>query len=266
MDDLLRRPPSFTPSGIAYRHFGAGMPLVLFHGGTGSYTHWVRNIPVLAQIRSVVAFDLPGFGDSASVRDDISIEEYVATVVHETKSVVGATADIVGFSFGGLIAAGVACAPQFTPRRLSLLAPSGFEKPVGRILGRKHRSELTGDDLKARREFYKHNLLAMMLAHEKTIEDATIDLHMQNIAKARLKHRHLTWSNKVVDFIAATQCPMQIIFGDRDTTAYPSIEARIQRCLDTQKPIRVDMIHDAGHWVQYERPAEVNRLLFEFLA
>lgn len=242
------------------------MPLVLFHGGTGSYTHWIRNIPFFAKSRSVIAFDLPGFGASETVRNDISIEDYVATVADATRSVVGATADIVGFSFGGLIAAGVASAPQIVPRRLSLLGPSGFEKPVGRVLGRKHRSELAADDPNAKREFHRHNLLAMMLAHEESVSEEAIDLHIENVARARIKHRHLTWSNRIVDFIAATQCPIQIIFGDHDRTAYPSIEARIQRCLDTGKPIRVDIVRDAGHWVQYESAAEVNRLLEEFLA
>jgi 2-hydroxy-6-oxonona-2,4-dienedioate hydrolase len=42
-------------------------PVVLFHGGSGSWTHWVRNIqPLVAAGRQVIAADLPGFGDSAS--------------------------------------------------------------------------------------------------------------------------------------------------------------------------------------------------------
>jgi 2-hydroxy-6-oxonona-2,4-dienedioate hydrolase len=35
--------------------------------GSGSWTHWVRNIqPLVAAGRQVIAADLPGFGDSAS--------------------------------------------------------------------------------------------------------------------------------------------------------------------------------------------------------
>ncbi|KAB2902179.1 MAG: alpha/beta fold hydrolase, partial [Burkholderiaceae bacterium] len=41
-------------------------PLVLFHGGSGSWTHWVRNIDTLvAEGRQLWVPDLPGFGDSA---------------------------------------------------------------------------------------------------------------------------------------------------------------------------------------------------------
>ena len=41
-------------------------PVVLFHGGSGSWTHWVRNVQALAASgRYVLAVDLPGFGESA---------------------------------------------------------------------------------------------------------------------------------------------------------------------------------------------------------
>ncbi|MBS0403742.1 MAG: alpha/beta fold hydrolase, partial [Proteobacteria bacterium] len=40
-------------------------PVVLLHGGSGSWTHWVKNIvPLLDAGRWVLAADLPGFGDS----------------------------------------------------------------------------------------------------------------------------------------------------------------------------------------------------------
>jgi hypothetical protein len=42
-------------------------PLVLLHGGSGSWMHWLRNIPALAASgRWVLVPDLPGFGDSAA--------------------------------------------------------------------------------------------------------------------------------------------------------------------------------------------------------
>src|SRR5690606_36359389 len=62
-----------TPCGdgeIVWYIWGAGGPdptrVVLLHGGSGSWTHWVRNIGALvAAGRTVWVPDLPGFGDSA---------------------------------------------------------------------------------------------------------------------------------------------------------------------------------------------------------
>ena len=40
-------------------------PLVLLHGGSGSWLHWVRNVEHFSQTRSVWVLDIPGFGDSS---------------------------------------------------------------------------------------------------------------------------------------------------------------------------------------------------------
>src|SRR5262245_62158842 len=34
---------------MVWRVWGKGEPLVLFHGGSGSWLHWIRNIPVLSR-------------------------------------------------------------------------------------------------------------------------------------------------------------------------------------------------------------------------
>jgi pimeloyl-ACP methyl ester carboxylesterase len=52
-----------TPCGdgtIVWRVWGAGEPLLLLHGGSGSWTHWIRNIPELAQRFEVWVPDIPG--------------------------------------------------------------------------------------------------------------------------------------------------------------------------------------------------------------
>ena len=41
--------------------------MLLLHGGSGSWTHWLRNIqPLVDAGRQVLVPDLPGFGDSAN--------------------------------------------------------------------------------------------------------------------------------------------------------------------------------------------------------
>ena len=57
-----------TPCGdgaMVWRVWGAGEPLVLFHGGSGSWTHWIRNIPELSRHYELWVADIPGLGDSA---------------------------------------------------------------------------------------------------------------------------------------------------------------------------------------------------------
>ena len=58
-----------TPCGngsLVWHFWGEGQPVVLLHGGSGSWTHWVRNIePLVASGRQVLVPDMPGFGESA---------------------------------------------------------------------------------------------------------------------------------------------------------------------------------------------------------
>ena len=47
---------------------GSGHPIFLFHGGMGSWTHWIRNIDVLAEHFEVRAVDAPSYGDRRTGR------------------------------------------------------------------------------------------------------------------------------------------------------------------------------------------------------
>ena len=75
--DALRRAAerSETPCGdgaMVWQRWGprGGKPVLLLHGGSGSWTHWVRNIEPLARpAMTVWVPDLPGFGDSAAPPD-----------------------------------------------------------------------------------------------------------------------------------------------------------------------------------------------------
>jgi alpha-beta hydrolase superfamily lysophospholipase len=55
------------PGGMIWHAWGPdnAPTFVLLHGGSGSWTHWIRNIePLVAEGYRVLAVDLPGFGDS----------------------------------------------------------------------------------------------------------------------------------------------------------------------------------------------------------
>jgi hypothetical protein len=57
-----------TPCGdgtMVWRVWGDGEPLVLLHGGSGSWTHWIRNIPELSRHYELWVPDIPGLGSSA---------------------------------------------------------------------------------------------------------------------------------------------------------------------------------------------------------
>lgn len=51
---------------LHYARTGSGPPLVLLHGWLGTWWTWHKTMPELARTHTVIAFDLPGLGDSTA--------------------------------------------------------------------------------------------------------------------------------------------------------------------------------------------------------
>lgn len=107
-------------AGGRVRSFEAGAeeaPLVLcIHGLANSIEYWHRLVPELAQHARVVAYDIPGFGQSATPTSGVTIP---AAVGAATKILAGRLpAAIVGHSMGAVVALAMA---QQNPDRVGSL-------------------------------------------------------------------------------------------------------------------------------------------------
>jgi len=249
---------------MACRVEGSGPPLILFHGGAGSWTHWIRNIPALAQHFTVYAVDLPGGGDSDDVPADIPPSEYVDRVcAGVTELAAGGQIDLAGFSFGGVNAAMVAALVPQTIRRLALLAPGGLGRVnnSGAALRKMPPASASEEEKKA---VVRHNLLLMMLAHPESVDDETIAIQRENVARTRYDSRRFTGSMLTKEYLWRVRAPTLAIFGALDNLSFPSVYARIHPLLSTKPDVAIELIPNKGHWVQYEAAEAVNRLLIEW--
>lgn len=250
--------------GIACRVEGSGPPLVLFHGGAGSWTHWIRNIPALARHFTVHAFDLPGGGDSDDVPADIHPEQYVDRVCAGVEEVAaGGRIGLAGFSFGGVNAAMVTARMPDTIRKLALLAPGGLGRVnnVGAAL-RKMPPASAGEDEK--KSVVRHNLRLMMLAHDASIDEQTIAIQRENIARTRYDSRRFTGSTLTKEHLWRVRTRTLAIFGALDNLSYPSVYARVTPLRSTKPDVEIELIPGMGHWIQYEAADVVNRLLIDW--
>lgn len=266
---LASLPARRSSSGVVYRTVGDGRPLVLVHGGSGSWLHWWRNIEALARGHRVIAADLPGYGESDDVPEDISLDDYVQRVVRTVGEAAPAadSFDVVAFSFGGLIGAGVATQLGRAVHRTILFAPSGFQRPVGRELGRRPRA-MFPEGAEGDRAFTRHNLLAMMLAHPASVDEDAIAIQSWNLAHARFQNLNdrFSFSNRLPAFLAQLRCPLLLAYGEQDRTPYPSREARVAVCREAAPDLAFEVVPEAGHWLQFERPHQTNDLIERFLA
>ena len=251
-------------SGLACRIEGAGPPLVLFHGGAGSWTHWIRNIPALSPHYTVYAVDLPGCGDSVSVPTDVGPEQYVDLVCAAVRDIAaGGTIRLAGFSFGGVNAVMVTARMPETIQRLALIAPGGLGRVNAAGSGlRKMPPDSASEE--AKREVLRHNLRLMMFAREESIDEAAIDMQRDNVARTRYDSRLFTGSHLTKQYLWQINVPTIAIFGALDNLSHPSVYARVIPCRSIKPDMPIELIANAGHWVQYEAATAVNRILLDF--
>ena len=91
---------------LVWRRWGAApttsAPVVLLHGGSGSWTHWLHTIePLVRAGRTVLAPDMPGFGESAAPPDGHDADVLPGWLERGLVQLIGhAPVELVGFSCG----------------------------------------------------------------------------------------------------------------------------------------------------------------------
>ncbi len=250
---------------VMYRG-GEGPALLLLHGGAGSWNHWIRNIPELAARYALYALDLPGCGDSPDASNELSDEQYFDLTAEAIGNHFGSDEALrfAGFSFGGITSAGVAARLGSRVVRLAVAGPGGFGLKLTKPFPLR-KVPLAGGDRKAIHEALRHNLLVMMLAHPETIDEETLELHRHNVSRVRYDSRKVGLGRGMLHNLPQVKCPVQVIWGEKDTVAFPSVNERARIARELVSDVRITVIPNAGHWVQYEAPEAVNRVLVEFL-
>ena len=255
--------PATRLGGAAVRSFGHGQPLLLLHGGVGSWTHWRRNVGALAPHFRVHAADLPGFGDAPDVPRGTTPEGFLDIVTASFAALASREGPlrIAGFSFGAALGATLARRLGTGCAAFAAVGPGGFGEAPGRKLDLRPVPP-SGDP--AYRAAIRHNLSVSMIADPGAIDDATVDLHCANLTRARFDSRRISLRATLLDDVARIAAPVMAIWGGADRLAWPSVADRITALLRARPDARIETIPGAGHWTQYERPAPINALLIDF--
>lgn len=259
-----------TPSGpgtLVWRIWneGRGRPTLLLHGGSGSWNHWVRNIDALLDAgRTVIAPDLPGFGDSARPEDVSDADGQVPLLESGLQQLMGAApVDAVGFSFGGLAGALWAAAHPTRFARLVLVGAPALS--LERIAPLPLRLWDRAEPGPARDAIHRHNLRTLMLAQDESLDDLALALHAANLPRDRLRRRQLMLTDLLARTLPTLACPVAGIWGEHDVL-YLGRQHVVREVLATApRALGVQFVPDAGHWVQYERAEAFNRALLQAL-
>jgi pimeloyl-ACP methyl ester carboxylesterase len=243
---------------------GTGPVVALFHGGAGSWRHWIRTIPDLVTTWRVLVPDLPGLGESDFPPDGDDAFAIAGIVADGIDAIVGAetTYDVVGFSFGGTMAACVGALLGKRVRSVTIIGSSGVGA-LGSAVKLEKVRHLEGQE---RHDTHRINLNRLMIADPAKIDELAIAIQDWNTVRSRLRTPAISRSGAIMKAIDRLQSPLNGMWGELDAPANPKGPERVATLRAHCPDADIRLIPNTGHWAAYEAADVVNETLQEMLA
>ena len=245
---------------------GGSAPVVaLFHGGAGSWRHWIRTIPALVPTYRVLVPDLPGLGESDFPPDGDDAFSIAGIVADGIDAIVGTetTYQVVGFSFGGTMAACVGALRGERVRSVTIIGSAGVGALGGSAVKLEKVRHLEGQE---RHDTHRTNLGRLMIADPTKIDELAIAIQDWNTVRSRLRTPAISRSGAIMKALDLLQSPLNGMWGELDAPANPKGPERVATLRAHCPDADIRLVPKTGHWAAYESPEIVNPTLLEMLA
>lgn len=250
---------------------GAGArPLVLLHG-IGSNARSFAGLMAALPSRETIAWDAPGYAQSAPLAMEWpSQDDYVARLADLLDRLGVPTIDLLGHSFGALVAGRFAVRHPARVDRLALASAAlGYGTAPGQPLAPAAANRLDAllDEGAAAFAAKRGPRLVHTRSDQNLIAQvvtAMSEVKMPGYAQAS---RMLSCADLVADAASITT-PALVFVGDHDEVTPPANCRRLFEALCRAAPAlphRFETIAGAGHAVPQERPGEVAALVQAFM-
>lgn len=259
----------FTTGELVFRRWTGpanAETLLLVHGGSGSWLHWARNISSLQSTFHVLTVDLPGLGDSTALPEGYSAKDAVDSFVSCTRSLLpDQPFHIVAFSWGCAISAQAASQLEPQLRSLMLTGPAslgdiprrGSMQPLIKRTPNMSEQEIFATN--------RENLARLMISDRSRIDDLAVLIQTINTQKARFNSPQFARTTLVLDGVQQTKVPVNVVYGEFDAPGLPDIPGKEALFKRANADCEFEIIDDAGHWLQYEKPQLYNHLVLEWI-
>jgi pimeloyl-ACP methyl ester carboxylesterase len=255
---------------------GEGPTLLLLHGYADSADTWR---PVLDRVRrrgrAAVALDMPGFGTAARLDREGEIlpqlDAFLAEAVGRWSG--GRGVVIVGNSLGGVVAMRAAQNPELAVAAVIPVAPAGLDMPSwfaivegAELLRLVLASPVPLPEAVVRQAVGRvYRLLAF--ARPRQVDPAIVAAFTSHVRSKRDVSRILAIGRRLRIELAdcfrleQIECPVLMLWGDRDRMVYAS---GAERVLNEVAGSRLEMIENCGHCPQLEQPDRLVELMLAF--
>lgn len=263
-----------------YIEAGQGGPrtVILLHGGgvDNADLSWGLLIPTLSADHHVIAFDWPGYGESAKPRLDYSAAFNVQFLAHFMDALHLERVSLVGLSMGGAAALGFALQSPARVEKLVLADSYGLQRAAAfhrasyLMIRTPGVNALTWAMMK-NRAMIRYTLQAL-LKRPGSITDELVDKAYRQIQQPGASYAWTTyqksealWSGTrtcYMDQLDGLSLPTLIIHGTKDDGV------PVDCAKEANARIRGSQLHwmeGCGHWAQRDNPEAFNRVAAEFL-
>jgi pimeloyl-ACP methyl ester carboxylesterase len=274
----LPSPPGFEPRvapfgarRVAYATAGTGSPVVLVHGLGGAASNWAELASHLAKRRRVLVVDLPGHGGSDPPAAAHSLDSYVDAVAACLEREAAGAAAVVGHSFGGAVALGLAMRRPELVSKLVLAAAAGISSTtirarVGlRVLGTLRLSRVAARyrNEVARSARLRRLVFGALASDPAGLGPAAVHGFLRGSAAVSDSRTalHVLVRHDPRTALGGVACPVLVLWGARDR--FLALDDGLEYARRLRAPLRV--LPDTGHLLIAERPEECALLIERFL-
>ena len=256
-------------AGIGYRESGRrdASAVVLLHGIGSTSAGWRLQFAPLGEHYRVIAWDAPGYADSAPLAEAVpEVADYARALERLLAVLEIGSAYLVTNSWGTLIA--IACA-ALAPQRVRAMVLGGpaagwgarpAEERARRIAERIARIGSLGP--KAMREQDAAQLVAPGTREEvlQWVRDSGDSLSVAGYSQAA----HVLGNTDGVALIRSVTCPVLLIAGSADRRTPPETNAQLLAAAAPRA--RLEIFPDCGHLPHLEFPERFNQAVHAYIA
>ena len=245
--------------GFDERGGGTGLPIVFLHGVGSDKSVWRPQLEHFGGTRRAIAFDYPGYGESAAVAV-ASRDDFAAAVLAAMDALDVGKAHICGLSLGGVVAIAMhAAAPE---RCASLVLADSFARhPEGEGIYRRSVDASRSMDMRALAEARVDLLLGSAASAELRAE--VIETMAAIDPDAYRLGAEAVWLADQRERAAAIAVPTLVLCGSEDRVTPPALSVALAALVPGA---RLALIEGAGHLANAEQPAAFNAAVDEFIA
>ena len=255
-------------SKVCWRSWGKGKPLILLHGGYGSWAHWIKQAIPFSKNYNVLIPDMPGFGESEDLTLPHTPEKISANIAETLLKLISPeeTPIICGFSFGGLIAGHLSynlIERGLNPEKLILVGPGGLGAKRGEMRNMIPRhSKMSEEEIY---QAHKINLEILMMHDATKVDDWSVHIQKQNTDAHRIKSRPISSTDTLARILEKQDVPLFLLWGEKDASVGVYLEDRMSILRDINSKVRFHVEYNLGHWIMYENDVIFNKILNNFI-